>query len=94
MGDYEDSWFIECDLASQAPTTIQGKGERYLDCFQTGAVQQAEGVFPRTAWITPDASRARVVREALARLPKEARQLFAVTTSDEAVALLSAGGRP
>lgn len=92
IGAYEHSWFIEADLASEAPATIATKARRYLDCFHTGTVQRAEGVFPRTAWIAPDRERANIIAEALDRLPTEARPLFSVTTFQSATTLLSAGG--
>jgi hypothetical protein len=92
IGEYEFSWFIEQDMATEAPVTIAGKARRYLDCWQTGTVQSERGVFPRTVWIAPDAARAEVIRAALTRLPAEARKLFVVTTAAEAATLLTNGG--
>jgi hypothetical protein len=92
IAEYLFSWFIEQDMATEAPVTIVGKARRYLDCWQTGTLQSERGVFPRTAWITPDAARAEVIREALTRLPTKARKLFVVTTATEAAAFLSSGG--
>jgi hypothetical protein len=91
-GEYEYSWFIEQDMATEAAVTIAGKARRYLDCWQTGTVQSERGVFPRTAWIAPTTARAEVIREALTRLPVEARKLFVVTTAAEAAPLLTSGG--
>jgi hypothetical protein len=88
-GDYEDSWFVEIDLDTEGRATIAGKAERYVDCFHAGAVQQAEGVFPKTIWITPTEKRAQALRAIFSRLPENAGRLFTVTTQDEAVALLA-----
>ena len=92
-GEFEDSWFIELDMGTQASITVARKAERYVDCFRAGGLQQTEGVFPRTLWIAPDASRAEIIEAALARVP-EATDLFAVTTSTEACAVLTAGAQP
>jgi Replication-relaxation len=90
--EYLFSWFIEQDMATEAAVTIACKARRYLDCYRTGTVQAATGVFPRTAWIAPDSARAQIIRQALKRLPAEARKLFVVTTTAEATALLTSGG--
>lgn len=91
--EYEFSWFIEQDMATEAPVTIFSKARRYLDCWRTGTLQSERGVFPRTAWIAPDSARAESIEEALRRLPAEAGKLFVVTTAAEAAALLTAEAR-
>jgi hypothetical protein len=93
IGDYEDACFIERDMGTIAAVTIERQAHRYLDCCRTGTLQASLGVFPRTAWIVPDETRAGVVSEALSRLPDEARRLFVVVTASEAIALLTAGER-
>lgn len=90
VGDYELSWFIETDMASEAPVTLLGKARRYIDYWRTGTEQAARDVFPRVAWIAPDAARAEVIAGTLADLPH--LELFATTTADEAVSLLTAEG--
>jgi hypothetical protein len=92
--EYELSWFIEVDLATEALTTIKAKALRYHEYFRTGTEQAARGVFPRVLWIVPDASRSEAVHETLAQLPAEAHRLFAVTTTSEALALLTSEARP
>jgi hypothetical protein len=91
VGDYELSWFIEIDMASEAPVTITGKARRYADYWRTGSEQTARGVFPRVAWIAPNPTRATVITEALADLPQ--LELFATTTATDAVAFLTAEAR-
>jgi len=92
--EYELSWFIEVDLATEALSTLAAKARRYHDYFGTGTEQAARGMFPRVLWIVPDPARAEAVREALAQLPSDARRLFAVTTPDRALALLTSEARP
>jgi hypothetical protein len=91
VGDYELSWFIEIDMASEAPVTIAGKAKRYIDYWRTGSEQAARGVFPRVAWIAPNQNRATVIAEALTGLPQ--LELFATTTANDAISLLTAEGR-
>jgi len=92
--EYELSWFIEADMATEALTTVRAKAIRYHDYFRIGTEQAARGVFPRVAWIVPDARRAEAVRETLTQLPTDAHRLFAVATTAEALALLTSEARP
>lgn len=94
IGEYEYTWLIEQDMATEAQTTIENKARRYHDYYRTGQEQATRGVFPRVLWIVPDTSRAEIVSETLARLPTEAHRLFAVTTAADTIALLTAGTRP
>ncbi len=92
-GDYEFSWFIEQDMATEALTTVRSKAARYHEYFHTGTEQAARGMFPRVLWIVPDEDRAEAVREALAQLPAAAHRLFVVATTADALALLTSGAR-
>jgi hypothetical protein len=94
VGDYEFSWFIEQDMATEAQTTIEGKARQYLDYYRTGVEQVERGVFPRVLWIVPNAAHAERVRETLERLPANAQRLFAVRTTVEALGLLRSEARP
>lgn len=93
VGEYEYSWFIEQDMATEAQTTIEGKARRYRDYYRTGTDQKARGVFPRVLWIVPNTPHAERVRETLERLPADAQRLFAVTTTADAIVLLSTEAR-
>lgn len=89
IGAYEDSWFIELDLGSEGTATLAGKARRYVECQDSGVIQVADEVFPRTLWIAPDGVRAEVIRRAVAPAAKRTPALFAVTTAPAAVALLT-----
>jgi len=91
VGEYEVSWLLELDMATEALTTIEGKARRHLEYHRSGEARRTHGVSPRVAWIVPDEQRAEAIRRALDRLPAEAERLFAVTTHADAVALLTAG---
>lgn len=94
IGDYDFSWFIEQDMATEAQATVKSKAARYHDYFRGGTEQAARGVFPRVLWITPDSARAEAIRETLAGLPVDAHRLFAVTPTDQALTLLTSEARP
>jgi hypothetical protein len=93
IADYEFSWFVEQDMATEALTTVKGKALRYHEYFRTGTEQAARGVFPRVLWIVPDHDRAESVRETLTQLPAAAHRLFVVTTTADALALLTSEAR-
>jgi hypothetical protein len=92
-GDYEFSWFIEQDMATEALSTVKTKAVRYHDYFRTGTEQAARGVFPRVLWIVPDSGRAEAIRETLAQLPPDAHRLFAVAITADALKLLTSEAR-
>jgi hypothetical protein len=92
IGEYDHSWFIEQDMATEAQTTIEAKARRYHDYYRTGTEQAARGVFPRVLWIVPSEPHAEVVRKTLGRLPADAHRLFAVSTTAEALTLLTGTG--
>ncbi len=93
IGEYEYSWLIEVDRATEALTTIQRKAQRHLDYHRSGAARRSHGVAPRVLWVVPDEQRAEQVQGVMERLGREADRLFAVTTSAEAVRALTVGVR-
>ncbi len=89
IGDYDYSWLVEIDMATESLPTIERKSRRHLDYHRSGTAQRTKGVAPRVLWITPDAKRAEAIEVVLGRLPDEAHKLFAVTTAPEAVGFLT-----
>ncbi len=91
-GQYEDRWFIEVDLATESPSKVVDKCERYHKYYRNGLEQQEAGVFPLTVWIVPTAERKekliKHIREAFDKQPR----LFTVITKDELWALVCQGG--
>jgi Replication-relaxation len=85
-GTYEDRWFIEIDLATEASGTITSKAKRYLSHRRAGGEQ----VYPRVLWAVPDTHRTEQIHEALDRLPTPARHMFTTCLFTEAVAFLAA----
>ncbi len=83
LGAYEDRWFVEGDLGTEASGTIMSKAKRYLAHYRTGNEQAEHGVYPRVLWAVPDDARAGQVLDVLGRLPGEAERLFTVCRLDE-----------
>jgi hypothetical protein len=92
-GAFEDRWFIEVDLSTEARGTISGKAQRYLAHFRSGVEQHEHAVYPRVLWTVPNRRRAEQITDALASLPVAAQLLFVVWSYDEVVGRLSAEAR-
>lgn len=93
-GDFEDSWFIEVDRATESLPRITDKAKRYISYWQTGREQRERGVFPKVLWVVPDEHRAVQVVDVLGRFDPEHWQLFGVATAVEAAARLRGHGQP
>jgi hypothetical protein len=89
-GAFEDRWFIEVDLATEARGTIAGKAQRYLAHFRSGVEQHEHAVYPRVLWTVPSRRRAEQISDALSSLPEAAQRLFVVWSYDEIVGRLAA----
>jgi hypothetical protein len=81
--DYEYRYFLELDLATEAPIRILAKCRRYLDCYRSGEEQRQHGMFPYAVWIVPTMKRKNSIlyhiREAYPNTP----HIFRVITPDE-----------
>jgi len=90
-GEYEDRWFVEVDLDTEAPVTILEKCRRYYEYYRSGLEQKQHKVFPLTVWIVPDVARkdsiTTHIRTEFSKQPK----IFIVITPDELAPLLSQG---
>lgn len=94
VGEFEYSWLIEIDMATESLPTIVGKARRHLAYHRSGVAQRTKGVAPRVLWVTPDAKRTEAIETVLTRLPEEAPKLFAVTTAPDAVSFVTREVRP
>jgi hypothetical protein len=92
-GAFEDRWWIEVDLATEAGPTVLSKAKVYLSHFRSGEEQRLHGVYPRVVWAVPDERRAEQVTAALCDLSRGAQRLFSVWLYDEVVGRLAAEGR-
>ncbi len=91
-GGYEDRWFIEIDLATEAMPVVMDKCKRYIQYLNSGIEQrQHDGVFPITVWIVPDEKRKQKIIDALADSFKKAPKMFAIIMAEEFEELIRSG---
>jgi len=83
---YEDRWYIETDLATEATSTILAKARRYLAHHRSSS----ERVHPKVLWAVPDTRRAERIQNVLHRLPAEAGRMFSICLFTEVVTFLIA----
>jgi len=87
-GEYEDHWFFEIDLNTEAPCRIAQKCEQYEEYYRSGAEQ----VFPLVVWIVPDAKRQASIREQITQSKTlKHKNIFTVITPDELEGLVRKG---
>ena len=85
IGDYEHSFFIEVDRATEAPRTIARKLDAYYRYWATGQEQHHRGVFPRVLWTVPTEQRKAALVDVASRQPAEAWSLFQIVTEADAI---------
>ena len=88
---FEDHWFLEVDLGTEAASTLTRKCSVYRSYWQCGVEQARHDVFPRVLWLVQDERRADLLAGVIARQPAEARSLFAVSLHADAVARMLGG---
>lgn len=88
--DLEYRWFVEVDRGTHHRPALLRKAQLYESYYRSGIEQASGEVFPRVAWITPDATRAARLREAFGG-EEFSEGLLLVTTADKAIAVLSGG---
>jgi hypothetical protein len=86
--ELELSWFCEVDRDTESAATIERKLSAYIAYWRSGREIANRGVQPRTLWLAPTARRVGQLGGAIARLPEQARPLFAVAHFDRAVEIM------
>lgn len=84
-------WWVECDLASEAPSTVRRMCQRYQRYWRSGT--EAHPVFPRVLWSVPDAKRAEAIERVITSTAELAPELFQVATAAETAEALLSGDR-
>jgi hypothetical protein len=90
-GEYEDRWFFEMDLSTEAPIRVMEKCRRYHDYYRSGLEQQRHEVFPLVVWIVPDEARKTSLTAHIRDEFKKQPRIFIVITPDELEALIRQG---
>ncbi len=78
--------FLEIDCATEGRKALTRQCHAYLAAYQVGIERE---VFPLVVWVTTTTRRVELLREVCASLPAEARKLFAVTTPEHVLELLT-----
>jgi len=91
VGDFEDRYFIEVDLASGDGPRILAKAKTFVRYWQSGKEQEESQVFPIVLWVTTTEERRSFIVDVLTKLAPDQWQVFAVTTIDKAAALMASG---
>ena len=89
--DYEDHWFFEVDLNTEAPCRIIRKCESYGRYYLSGREQKRLGVFPRVVWIVPDEKRKQTIIRHIRENLSEYADLFAVIVFEDLDELIQKG---
>jgi hypothetical protein len=88
-GDYDYHWFVEVDLATHSAEAVLRKCQLYQRYWSTGAEQDRSGLFPRVLFVAPSLRRAGMLERTIATARHLNRDLFAVTTTADALDFLT-----
>ena len=80
---YEDRWFIEMDLSTEAPRQVVEKCNAYLRYYYTGIEQNDTGMFPLVLWIVKDETRKIRLKQYIRDSIEGQPQMFLIITPDE-----------
>ncbi len=80
---YEDRWFIEMDLGSEAPMQVVDKCNIYIRYYYTGLEQRATEMFPMVVWIVKDQARKDTLKSYIRENIKGHPKMFLIITPDE-----------
>jgi len=93
-GDYEDSWFIEVDLATESPNKIVSKCCRYVHYCKSGIEQKEHDVFPLVVWLVYNENRKTKLQQYIADcrdIPEASKAIFTVIMPYEFDTLIRGG---
>lgn len=93
LGEFEDSYFIERDQATESGPTIARKLRSYQRYFDTGREQERHGVFPRVLFLAPGEARKSALVDLAAAQPPGSWPLFQIACADEAPRIFAGGPR-
>jgi len=91
-GEYEDYWFFEVDLATEAPQRIVAKCGQYQSYYLAGEEQNRYGLFPKVVWLARNGKRRASIQSHIAENRElQHKNLFAVILPAELEALVRKG---
>jgi protein involved in plasmid replication-relaxation len=86
---FELAAFIEQDMATESLPTIRRKLGVHIDYWRSGQELRDHEVHPHVWWLVPNTTRLTAIAGVIRSLPIDARALFAVARSNDAVHLLT-----
>ena len=89
--EFEDSFFFEVDLASEAPVRVLKKCRRYQGYYKSGKEQKASGVFPYVIWLVPDGKRKDSLKRHISEEYSTSPEIFIVIAPEDLEALFRKG---
>ncbi len=93
LGEWEELSFVEIDLGTEGRGALLRKFDAYLALYHSGREQEANGVFPRIAFLAPSQPRADQIGSLTSTRPR-LRRLVATATFDNALTTLTGETRP
>ncbi|WP_181762856.1 replication-relaxation family protein [Rhodococcus spelaei] len=90
-GEFEDSWFIEVDLATESLPRLVAKCQEYEAYRRSGVEEAARGVFPIVVWTIETERRREALLAAIATDANLRSDLYRVIAPDQLGALVSGG---
>jgi len=89
VGEYDYHWFVEVDLSTHSAATVVRKCRLYHSYWQRGVEQDRSGLFPRILVVAPSQRRASLIERSIRNARNLNLDLFALTTSDDALKWLT-----
>ena len=91
---YEDRWFIEIDMNTEAVPVVIEKCKRYHQYLNAGIEQRKnKGVFPIPVWIVVDDARKQKIITAMKETFTKAPKMFVVIKAEEFESLIKNGAK-
>ena len=82
-GEYEEHWFIEMDLGTEAPMDVVEKCDAYLRYYYTNIEQKETDLFPLVVWVAIDQKRKDLLQGYIEEHIQGHPKMFLVITPDE-----------
>ena len=84
MGEYEDSYFYEIDMATESLNRVLNQCKKYIAYYQIGIEQREQnGVFPLVLWIVPHDKRKEAISKKIESELNNFQPMFQVVTLEE-----------
>ena len=84
LGIYEDSYFLEIDMATESLNRVANQCKKYITYYQTGIEQrEQDGVFPLVIWIVPHDKRKEAISKKIESELNNFHPMFQVVTLEE-----------